>query len=66
MSNAEFVASLSQERNRGFNTAVGTADRIGQEHHTGVRVWGAERDGRAGGKAAPVGADGGSRQDHTP
>ena len=26
MSNAEFVAALSQERNRGFNTAVGTAE----------------------------------------
>jgi len=26
MSNAEFVATFSQERNRGFNTAVGTAE----------------------------------------
>ena len=26
MSNAEFVVALSQERNRGFNTAVGTAE----------------------------------------
>lgn len=26
MSNAEFVAALSQERNRSFNTAVGTAE----------------------------------------
>ncbi|WP_230595559.1 conjugative transposon protein TraM [Bacteroides ovatus] len=26
MSNAEFVATLSQERNRGFNTAVGTTE----------------------------------------
>ena len=26
MSNAEFVAALSQDRNRGFNTAVGTAE----------------------------------------
>ncbi len=44
MSNAEFVASFSQERNRSFNTAVGVDDRIGQEHHTGVCLWGAERD----------------------
>ena len=33
---------------------------------TGVRAWGAERDGRADGKAAPAGAYGGGRQDNTP
>lgn len=31
-----------------------------------MRAWGAERDGRADGKAAPAGAYGGGRQDNTP
>ena len=37
---------------------------IGPEHHTGVRAWDAERDGRADGKAAPAGAYGGGGQDY--
>ena len=33
-----------------FQHGGGRHDRIGQEHHTGVCLWGAERDGRAGGQ----------------
>ena len=42
-----------------FQHGGGCHDRIGQEHHTGMRLWGAERDGRAGGQVALAGADGG-------
>ena len=49
-----------------FQHGGGRYNRTGQEHHTGMRLWGAERDGRAGGQVAAVGADGGSRPDHPP
>src|SRR5574344_544531 len=38
MSNAAFVAALSQERNRGFNTAVGTAVVVGTGKIQGERL----------------------------
>ena len=49
-----------------FQHGGGRHDRIGQEHHTGICLWDAERDGRAGGQVALAGADGGSRPDHPP
>ena len=49
-----------------FQHGGGHYNRIGQEHHTGMCLWGAERDGRAGGQVALAGADGGSRPDHSP
>ena len=59
MSNAEFVATFSQERNRGFNTGCRHYRGIGPEHHTGVCAWCAWCDGRTDGKVAPAGAYGG-------
>jgi hypothetical protein len=66
MSNAEFVASFSQERNRSFNTAVGVTTVSDRNTIPACVLWGAERDGRADGKATAAGADGGGGQDHTP
>ena len=48
-----------------FQHGGGRYNRIGQEHHTGMCLWGAERDGRAGGQVAAAGADGSSRPDHS-
>lgn len=74
----QVVSSLSQPMSNGvcrrliagtqpgFQHGCRHGGGIGQEHHTGVRAWGAERDGRADGKAAPAGAYGGGRQDNTP
>ena len=64
MSNAEFVATFSQERNRGFNTAVGTTEVSDRNYHPGMCAWCAERDGRTDGKVAPAGAYGGGGQNN--
>ena len=56
MSNAGVCRRLIAGTQPGFQHGCRHGGGIGQEHHTGVRAWGAERDGRADGKAAPAGA----------
>ncbi len=65
MSNAEFVASFSQERNG--KVQYGCRHRRCIDKNTiSACAWGAERDGRTGGKVAAAGAYGGGGQGHIP
>ncbi len=66
MSNAGVCRPLSQERNRGFNTAVGTAEVL-DRNTIPACVHGAQSvtDGQTV-RLRPAGAYGGGRQDNTP
>jgi len=59
--NAEVAATCPQERNRGFNTAVG-GTAISDKNTLSACVYGAQSvtDGRASGQSAAAGADGDS------